>query len=217
MVDEPRAAMPHEQVRVARRSGRCWSRARRTRRRGRELRVGWRVDPGAVGQRAGQEVEADVEPALRSSRSRISWSGSALAMAASMARRARCPGPAGPAPADAPGDQLCDERLGSLAGARELDHVQPVVVRLHDRGQRAALAQGRHVPRDGHRTKHAVSATSRGSGRSAPGAGRPRSRGGGCAAPPTLPAPGRPGCSHRPRTHRRARRWARWRTPLGSP
>ena len=40
---------------------------------------------------------------------------------------------------------LGDERAGSLAGAPELHHVQAVVVRLDEPGQRATLAQGRDV------------------------------------------------------------------------
>ena len=44
-------------------------------------------------------------------------------------------------------DHLRDERLRPLAGAAELEDVEPVVVRLDERGQRAPLPQGRHVAR----------------------------------------------------------------------
>jgi hypothetical protein len=44
-------------------------------------------------------------------------------------------------------DDLRDERLRPLPGAAELKDVEPVVVRLDERGQRAALPQGRHVAR----------------------------------------------------------------------
>ena len=43
------------------------------------------------------------------------------------------------------GINLGDERLRPLAGAAELQHVEPVVVGLHEARQRAALAQRRHV------------------------------------------------------------------------
>ena len=47
--------------------------------------------------------------------------------------------------ADLARQELRDERLPALAGAAELDDVQPVVVRLDEGGHRAALAQGRHI------------------------------------------------------------------------
>ena len=47
------------------------------------------------------------------------------------------------------GDHFGDERAGPLAGAAELHHVHPVVVCLDEPGQRAALAQGRHVASGG--------------------------------------------------------------------
>ena len=47
------------------------------------------------------------------------------------------------------GDHLGDERLRALAGAAELHDVQAVVVGLDEAGQRAALAQRRHVARGG--------------------------------------------------------------------
>ena len=43
------------------------------------------------------------------------------------------------------GDELGDQRPRSLAGAAELEDVEPVVVALDDRRQRAAFAQRRHV------------------------------------------------------------------------
>ena len=50
---------------------------------------------------------------------------------------------------DLAGDELGDQRLRSLPGAAELEHVHAVVVGLDDRGQRAALAQRRDVARGG--------------------------------------------------------------------
>ena len=44
---------------------------------------------------------------------------------------------------------LGDERLGSLARAAELEHVQPVVVGLDDRRERAPFAQRSNVPGGG--------------------------------------------------------------------
>ena len=51
-------------------------------------------------------------------------------------------------PRDLAGDELGDQRLRALAGAAELQHVQPVVVGLDDRRQRAAFAERRHVAGD---------------------------------------------------------------------
>ena len=54
-------------------------------------------------------------------------------------------------PRDLPGDQLRDQRPRALAGAAELQHVHPVVVRLDDGGQRAAFAKRRDIAGDGDR------------------------------------------------------------------
>jgi deazaflavin-dependent oxidoreductase (nitroreductase family) len=54
-------------------------------------------------------------------------------------------------PGELTGDQLRDERPGALAGAAVLHHVQAVVVRLHEAGQGAALAQLRDVAGGGDR------------------------------------------------------------------
>ena len=48
-------------------------------------------------------------------------------------------------PSDLAGDELGDERLRSLAGAAVLHDVQPVVVGLHQAGQRASLAERRDI------------------------------------------------------------------------
>ncbi len=48
-------------------------------------------------------------------------------------------------PAELAGEPFGDQRARALAGATELDDVQPVVVRLDEAGQRPTLAQGRHV------------------------------------------------------------------------
>ena len=58
------------------------------------------------------------------------------------------------APADLAGQQLRDERLPAVARAEQLDDVQPVVVRLDQRGHGSALAQGRHVARRDHGPEH---------------------------------------------------------------
>ena len=42
----------------------------------------------------------------------------------------------------------------AMPGAAELDHVQAVVVGLHQPGQRSALAQRGHVAGRGHRAQH---------------------------------------------------------------
>ena len=54
------------------------------------------------------------------------------------------------------GQPLRDEGTRALPGATELDDVEPVVVRLDQTGQRAALAQGRHVARGDDGPHHAA-------------------------------------------------------------
>ena len=103
-------------------------------------------------QRTGQEVDARGSGRRwRRTRSWISSSGSA-----SPRRRVDLDGDEvrdrqTDRPGDLAGQPLGDERPRPLAGAAELDHVQAVVVGLDEAGQRAALAQGRHVARRGTR------------------------------------------------------------------
>ncbi len=96
-------------------------------------------------QRAGQEVHPEIEPGARPdevvdllvgfgvAQGRIDLDGDEV----------------GHGQADRPpelaGKPLGDERARTLSGATELDHVQAVVVRLDQPGQRPALAQGRDV------------------------------------------------------------------------
>ena len=101
-------------------------------------------------------------PALRTSRSWISGSGSALPRAASSSTRTISGTSQPERPSELAGEQLRDERLGSLAGGVELDDVEPVVVRLEQSRQRATFAECRDVarrpdgpkPRRGGRRRH---------------------------------------------------------------
>ena len=85
-------------------------------------------------------------PALRSSRSWISPSGSAFASAPSSSTSTRSGTGSPRCRASSPAMQLRDERLPAVPRAEQLHDVQPVVVGLDERGHRAALAQRRHVP-----------------------------------------------------------------------
>ena len=60
-------------------------------------------------------------------------------------------------PADLARDNFGDERLHAVAGAAELGHVEAVVVRLHDRGERSALAQWSDIACGRDVTQHAAS------------------------------------------------------------
>ena len=156
VVDQPRPAVPHEQVRVLRRSGRGWSRGRRARRRrprtsGRSTLA--RVAAAGLNASApGRKSIPRFSPPLAPTRSWISSSGSASPSAGSTSIADEVGHGQADRPAELAGQPLGDERARALAGAAELDDVQPVVVGLDEAGQRAALAQGRHVARGDRRS-----------------------------------------------------------------
>ena len=147
VVDEPQPAVPPEQVRVLRRA----VDVRRERVEPDDVRGEVRLGPGpgrrAERQRAGKEVDAEIEPVAREKQvldlrvglgaadRRVELEQDELRHRES--ERAR----------ELPDDHLGDERLRPLARAVELEHVQPVVVRLDEGGERPTLPQGRHVPR----------------------------------------------------------------------
>ena len=153
VVDQPQAVVPAQQVGVARRAVHVEHEG---------------VEPDDVGgqlglwrelrrerQRAGQEVHPEVDPAAGGDQLLDLGVGLGGAqrgvelhqheLGHRQPERAR----------HLPGDDLGGERLGPLAGAAELEHVQPVVVGLHQPGHRAALPQRGHVPGRGHRAEHA--------------------------------------------------------------
>ncbi len=108
-------------------------------------------------QRAGQEVHPEVQPAARADQVVDLLVGLGVAE-----RRVELDADeVGHGQADRAcqlaGQPLGDEGTRALAGAAELDDVQAVVVRLDEAGQRAALAQGRHVARGDHGPHHAES------------------------------------------------------------
>ena len=107
-----------------------------------------------VGQRAGQEVDAEVDP--RAGRDQLLDLGVGLGVAERGVeldqhqlghRQAQVAG-------ELAGHDLGRQRLRALARAAELEHVEAVVVGLHDARQGASLAQRRHVARGGHRAQH---------------------------------------------------------------
>ena len=107
---------------------------------------------GRNGSAPGRKSTPRFGPALASSRSWISASGSARPMRGielddgelrHREARARA--------RELAGDDLGDERLAPLARAAELEHVEAVVVRLDDSRQRPALAKRGHVTRRGDR------------------------------------------------------------------
>ena len=101
-----------------------------------------------VGERAGQEVEPDVQPAARARSGPGSPGRARRRRAAGRARRRRSRAPAARAArASSPATSSATSAFGALAGAAELEHVEAVVVGLDQPGHRAALAQRRHVAR----------------------------------------------------------------------
>ena len=147
VVDQPQPPVPDEQVRVARRCGRRWCAARRARRRRRRARRRAGTRPaGVYGERAGQEVDADVEPGAGDDQLldlgvRLGAPERAGRASTSTSSRHRQPERA----RELADDDLGDERQRALSRAAELDDVQPVVVGLDQPRQRPALAQRRHV------------------------------------------------------------------------
>ena len=92
-------------------------------------------------------------PALPVIRSWISGSGSAAPSAGSSSISTI----SGTAQAERAGelarDDLGDERLHPLPRAAELEHVEAVVIGLHQARERAPLAQRRDITRGGHRAQ----------------------------------------------------------------
>ena len=104
---------------------------------------------GRNGSAPGRKSTPRFGPALASSRSWISASGSARPIVGiELDDRELGHGEAERA-GELAGDDLRHERLASLPGAAELEHVEAVVVSLDDGRQRAALAQRSDVPRRG--------------------------------------------------------------------
>ena len=161
-------------------------------------------------QRTGQEVQAEVEPAARLHEvvDLLVGLGVAQVRVDIDERQVRHGQPDGAR--ELAGQPLGDERPRTLAGAAELDHVQPVVVRLDEAGQRTALAQGRDVAGGGDHRRHPGETTGprrgRGDGRESGCRGGPvqvRTRSGASSASAvrlvrhacTGFRPGRPSCA----------------------
>ena len=99
------------------------------------------VAAGSNGSAPGRKSRPRSRPALRTSRSWISGSGSASTEGGIELDQDDLRDRQAERPAELAGDELRDERLRALAGGMELDDVQTVVVRLEESGQGAALAQ----------------------------------------------------------------------------
>ena len=159
VVDQPRPAMPDEQVRVLRRAVGVGDQRIEPDHVGREVGVddlargrGGRVERERPGQEVHPEVEAaaladqvvDLLVGLRVAERRVDLDPDEIGDG--QADR----------PRQLPGQPLRDEGARPLTGTAELDDVQPVVVRLDQPGQGATLAQGRHVARGNDGPHHAA-------------------------------------------------------------
>ena len=159
VVDEPGPAMPHQQVRVLRGAIRVGDQRVQPHDVRRERRIDDRAGRrrGRVeGQRAGQEVHAQVAPRARANEVVDLLVGLCVAEGRIDLDRDDVGDRQTDRPADLAGQPLRDERAGTLAGAAELDDVQALVVRLDEAGQRAALPQRGHVSGGQDRPHHAA-------------------------------------------------------------
>ena len=141
VVDQPDAAVPLEQVGVLGRAVDVGYERVEPHDVSRELAVRHQAGSRREGQRAGQEVHAEVHPLAReqqildlrvglgSADHRVELDGNELRHREPERTR------------ELTDHHLGDERLRPLPRAAELQHVEPVVVGLDEPGQRAALAQ----------------------------------------------------------------------------
>ncbi len=104
---------------------------------------------GLNGSAPGQEVHAEVEPAAREQQVLDLGVGLRPTDDGVELEQHELRNPEAERTGELAHDELRDERLRPLARTPELEHVETVVVRLDERGERAALPQGRHVPRRG--------------------------------------------------------------------
>ena len=141
VVDQPDLLVPDEQVGVAVRAVDVRDERVEPDDVGGERGVD-RACPGVYGSEPGRKSIPRFRPGLASISSWISGSGSAAASAGSTSTTTSSGTGSPSARAELAGDDLGDERLLALPGAAELRDVHPVVVGLHEPGQRAALAQG---------------------------------------------------------------------------
>ncbi len=158
VVDQPWPAVPHEQVRVLRRSVRVGHEGIEPDDVGGEVRV----DPSGPWprrverQRARQEVHPEVQAAARVDQVVDLLVGLGVAQGRVDLDADELGHGQPDGPRDLAGQPLGHERPRTLAGAAELHDVQPVVVRLDQTGQRAALAQGRDVAGGDHGSHQAA-------------------------------------------------------------
>ncbi len=141
VVDAPGPAVPHQQVRVGHAPIGVGGERIQPHDVGRERRID-RIAGGRIeGHRAGQEVDPEVQTGAGMDEVLDLAIGLGIAQATidldgHQVRHGQADGPA-----ELAGQPLGDERARTLAGAPELDHVQPVVVGLHQPGQRATLPE----------------------------------------------------------------------------
>ena len=145
VVDQPHLLMPDEQVRVGGGAVDVGDQGIEPDDVGCELGVGLHGPARGVRERAGQEVDGDVEPAacedqLLDLGIRLGTPEDGVEVKQRDLRHPEAEG-AG----ELADDDLSDERERALPRAAELQHVQPVVVGLDQPRHRSALAQRRHV------------------------------------------------------------------------
>ena len=158
MVDEPGATVPDEEVRVLGRPVRVGDEAVEPDDRGRSFRVHRRERRGrgrVEHQRPGQEVEPEIATAARPDevldllvRLGVTERGIELhgdEVGHEQPERS----------SELAAEPLGDQCPGPLPGAAELHDIHPLVVRLDQAWQRAALAERRHVARRRHRPHRA--------------------------------------------------------------
>src|SRR5829696_9685491 len=139
VVDQPQPPVPQQQVRVLRRAVDVRAQGVEPDDLGGHLRAGRRAGRRVVRERAGEEVEADVEPAARVDQLLDLGIGlGAAQLGVQLDENDLRHGQAGGA-GELAGDELRQERLRSLPGPAELEHVESVVVGFYQSGQRSAL------------------------------------------------------------------------------
>ena len=115
---------------------------------GRQLRLDRGLRGRVEGERAREEVDAEVEPGRAEQQVLDLRSGPGVAERRVERDERQAPGRGSrSARASSPATTSATSAFSALSRPAELEHVQPVVVGLDERRERAALAQRRHVAR----------------------------------------------------------------------
>jgi hypothetical protein len=151
VVDEPGAPVPDEQVRVARRAVDVGRERVEPDDVGRQLGIDIGHRGGCEGERPGQEVDAEVDAGARAQQVLDLGIGLGARELGGQRDRHELGDRQPQPPRQLAHDDLGHERRRPLPRAAVLRDVQPVVVGLHQAGQRPALPQGLDVAGSGHR------------------------------------------------------------------